>query len=55
MFSDISTSTNSVDPVLDKVSVTMSTSAIPEPSTYSAIFGALALGAAAFRRRQARA
>lgn len=31
------------------------TSAIPEPSTYAAIFGALALGAAAYCRRQARA
>ena len=33
----------------------LTTSAIPEPSTYAAIFGALALGAAVYRRRQARA
>ena len=31
------------------------TSAIPEPSTYAAIFGVVALGAAVYRRRSARA
>lgn len=39
-----------------RLNATASASAIPEPSTYAAIFGALALGAAAYRRRrQARA
>jgi TLD len=33
----------------------VSTSAIPEPSTYAAIFGVVALGAATFRRRAVRA
>ncbi|MCS6245192.1 MAG: PEP-CTERM sorting domain-containing protein [Opitutus sp.] len=39
---------------VDNFSVTTA-SAVPEPSTYAAIFGVLALGAAAFRRRQTRA
>ncbi len=38
-----------------RMSSTPSASAVPEPSTYAAIFGVLALGAAAYRRRQPRA
>ncbi|WP_438480137.1 PEP-CTERM sorting domain-containing protein [Oleiharenicola lentus] len=39
---------------LDNLAATTSVSAIPEPSTYAAIFGAMALGLVAYRRRQAR-
>jgi hypothetical protein len=38
-----------------RLNATPSASAVPEPSTYAAIFGVLALGAAAYRRRQNRA
>ncbi len=48
LFSDISTGTNSVDALLDNVSV----SAIPEPSTYAAIAGAAMLGLAVWRRQR---
>ena len=40
---------------VDNFSVTASASAVPEPSTYAAIFGAVVLGAAVYRRRSARA
>jgi murein DD-endopeptidase MepM/ murein hydrolase activator NlpD len=40
---------------LATTSLSVSASAIPEPSTYAALAGALALGAAAWRRRGARA
>ena len=40
---------------IDNIRLDATASAIPEPSTYTTIFGVLALGAAAFRRRQARA
>jgi autotransporter-associated beta strand protein len=47
--------TNNLDFVLSSTSGILSVSAIPEPSTYAAIFGALALaGTAVYRRRQAR-
>ncbi len=46
---------NDNDLGIDNVSVTQNTSSIPEPSTYAAIFGVLALGAAAYRRRLTRA
>ncbi len=49
------TTGNDNDLGIDNISVTQSTSAIPETSTYAAIFGLLALGAATFRRRQSRA
>lgn len=39
-------------PAVQITDITVSYSAIPEPSTYAAIFGALALGLVAFRRRQ---
>jgi len=48
------TNTDGFAGAVDNFSVTTA-SAVPEPSTYAAIFGVLALGAAAFRRRQTRA
>ena len=40
---------------LESTALTVSASAIPEPSTYAALLGALALGAAAVRRRRSAA
>lgn len=47
------TGSNSQGIGLDNFSLTASTSAIPEPSTYAAIVGAVALGYVAVRRRRA--
>lgn len=46
------TGANSQGIGLDNFSITASTSAIPEPSTYAAIVGAVALGFVAVRRRR---
>ena len=40
---------------IDRVTIAGTTTAIPEPSTYAAIFGAAALAAAAWHRRRQRA
>jgi hypothetical protein len=52
LFSDISQTTQSVDALLDNVSVTLSASAVPEPSTYAALAGAAVLGLAMWKRRK---
>lgn len=38
--------------VLDAATNTLTLASIPEPSTYAAVFGALALGLALYRRRK---
>lgn len=54
IFSDLSSSTNRVDTLLDGVSLTAGISPVPEPSTYAMLAGVGALACAAWRRRRRR-
>jgi hypothetical protein len=49
-FDTIALYSRSAYPTIDSITITLT--AIPEPSTYAALFGALALGFVAWRRRQ---